>query len=163
MRTGLIIFAIIVIAGLSSVTASAQDRHTPSARRGVIIKDGSNNVTLENYALAGPRKTSVRVATGDVNSDSSSLSNWRSVAKDESITIGGGQSEQVGAASLRSSRVAVQGMMGQQQSTFTSTSNLVQGNYIGTDANKARLLTAVNRTRPSSLRRNEVIEGTFTF
>ena len=34
---------------------------------------------------------------------------------------------------MRSSRVGVQGMMGQQQSTFASTSNLVQGNYIGTN------------------------------
>ena len=97
------------------------------------MKDGSNNVTLENYTVAGPRKTSVRVATGDVNSDGSSFSNRRSVAKDESITIGGGRSEQVGFASLRSSRVGFQAMMGQQQSTFTSTSNLVQGNYIGTN------------------------------
>lgn len=111
----------------------ASSSGTPSARSRVIMKDGNNTVTLENYAVTRPRTTSVRVATGDVNSDGSSFASLRSVAKDESITIGGGRSEEVGAASMQSSRVGVQGIMGQQQSTFTSTSNIVQGNHIGTN------------------------------
>ncbi len=83
------------------------------------VKDGTSNTMM-----------GVHVAAGDLNGDGrSNIQRTESVGKNENITIGGGRTERNG--------LIVNGMGGNDQVSLQNrrtNTNLVQGNYIGTNA-----------------------------
>ncbi len=138
MRTSLIIFAIIVITGLSGVTASAQGKGKARGNRQIVGGAGSLAVTKRNQIVVntGSGNDTFRSA-GIKDGTSNTLMNARSrtgrtetVDKNETITVHG--------RSARANSLTFEGNDEPLWANKTSSQQLVQGNYIGTNVRPRR-------------------------
>jgi hypothetical protein len=139
MKRSIIILAIMGISISATTMTMAQDRRRTGSRQSVHVNSMAGNDILAARRTATKRTVKdgtsntmmgVYVAAGDVNGDGrSNVRRTESVDKNESITIGGGRTERNG--------LIVNGTGGNDQASLQNrrtNTNLVQGNYIGTDA-----------------------------
>ena len=142
MRTSLIVFAILVITGLSGVTGSAQEKGKARGNRQIVGGAGgagSLAVTRKNRQISintGSGNDTFRSA-GIKDGTSNTLMNARSrtgrtetVDKNETITVHG--------RSARANSLTFEGNDEPLWANKTSSQQLVQGNYIGTNVRPRR-------------------------
>lgn len=141
MKTYIIILTAIIASHAFLTSAAAQDGRTTTRQARYSVDDGTWFPIAGGIRRAPGTTSGIAVDPRDpsgntVNASKASKGNSSRNNRSQSITVGAAQTITVGSfrgGTPSRSLNGVQAQMGQQQSTFTSISNVVQGNYIGTN------------------------------